>query len=194
MAYDNPENLFQVYLNSADAVRKSGNGTVCSFNLQSVLDQAPAAQDFAKESVCMIKVLYFTISQIAGTATYGWDAQGVSTVQIRLNNAYPNNIETNPITAANSRSVISSDIIGVVPVGNSTFTYSNQYYDNHWVSCGNPLRGEITITLTDQDATPITGALNEAGDNWNMVIQIYYPRGKDQPNNSVNLAHIQNFQ
>lgn len=194
MAYDNPENLFQVYLNSADAVRKTGNGTVCSFNLQSVLDQAPSAQDFAKESVCMIKVLYFTISQIASTATYGWDAQGVSTVQIRMNNAYPNNIETNPITTANSRSVMSSDIIGVVPVGNTTHTYSNQYYDNSWVSCGNPLRGEITITLTDQDATPITGALNEAGDNWNMLIQIYYPRGKDQPNNSVNLAHIQNFQ
>ena len=89
---------------------------------------------------------------------------------------------------------MSSDIIGVVPVGNTGFTYSNQYYDNNWVSCGNPLRGEITITLTDQDATPITGALNEAGDNWNMLIQIYYPRGDSQPNNYVNLAHIQNFQ
>ena len=194
MAYDNPENLFQVYLNSADAVRKTGNGTVCSFNLQSVLDQAPAAQDFAKESVCMIKVLYFTISQIASTATYGWDAQGISTVQIRMNNAYPNNIETNPITTANSRSVMSSDIIGVVPVSNTTYTYSNVDYDNHWVSCSNPLRGEITVSLTDQDATPITGALNEAGDNWNLLLQIYYPRGKDQPNNSINLAHIQNFQ
>ncbi len=191
---DNPENYFQVYLNSADAVRKTGNGTVCSFNLQSVLDQAPAAQDFAKESVCMIKVLYFTISQVAATATHGWDALGISTLHIRMTNAYPNNIETNPIAIANSRSVVSSDIIGVVPVANTDFTYSNQYYDNNWVSCGNPLRGEITITITDQDATPITSALNQGADNWNMLIQIYYPRGDSQPNNSVNLAHIQNFQ
>ena len=194
MALDNPENLFQVYLNSEDALRKTGNGTVCSYNLQSVLDQAPSAQDFSKETVCMIKVLYFTISQVAATATNGWTAQGVSTVQIRMTNAYPNNIETYPLEGQGTRPIITSNIIGVVPVGNTTYTYSNEYYDNSWVSCANPLRGETTITLTDQDAVPITGALNEVGDNWNMLIQIYYPRGDNQPNNSVNLAHIQNFQ
>ena len=112
MALDNPENLFQVYLNSEDALRKTGNGTVCSFNLQSVLDQAPSAQDFSKETVCMIKVLYFTISQVAATATNGWTAQGVSTVQIRMTNAYPNNIETYPLEGQGTRPIITSNIIG----------------------------------------------------------------------------------
>ena len=191
---DNPENYFQAYLNSNDALRKTNNGGVCSFNLQSVLDQAPSAQDFSKESVCMIKVLYFTVSQVAATATNGWTAQGVSTVQIRMTNAYPNNIETNPMEVQGSRPVISSNIIGVMPTGNADFTYSNQDYDNNWVSCSNPFVGETTVILTDQDGTIISGALNEATDNWNCLIQVYFPRGDAQPMSSFNLAHIQKYQ
>ena len=191
---DNPENFFQVYLNSADAVRKTGNGTVCDFNLQSVLDQAPTGQDFAKESYCMIKVLYFTISVQEDTASTGWKAQGVSTLQIRMNNQFPNNIETNPITIANSRAIVSSSIIGVIPVSNTDFSYSNVDYDNSFVSCSNPFRGNITITLTDQDAVPITGAMAAGGDNWNMLLQVYFPRTDNQPNNSVNLPNIIKYQ
>lgn len=187
---NNPENYFQVYLNSADALRKTGNGTVCDFNLQSVLDQAPTAQDFSKESFCQMKVSYFTISVKEDTAVSGWKAQGVSTVQIRMNSQFPNNIESNPITTANQRSIVSSNIIGVLPVSNTDFTYCNPQFDNNFVSCSNPFRGNITITLTDQDATPITGAMVSASDNWNILLQVYFPRTDNQPNNSINLANI----
>ena len=58
-----------------------------------------------------------------------------------------------------------SQVIGIVPVNSNKNTYSDSTsYDNEFVTSYNILKGDITITLKDQNGTALTG-LDGAGEH-----------------------------
>ena len=153
----------------------------CSFNLGSVLDQTPNAQNFQNETDCLIKVKYFSIER---TATEFKDAL-IQTVQIRSNITLPNTIESQFQTTG-IPNMGSSNILGVIPVGNTTYTYSDlQNNPNDWKCSSNPFRGQVEITITDSNGTQLN-ILNHK--NWYMVLCVYF--AKTDKINNFNMPKI----
>ena len=153
----------------------------CSFNLGSVLDQTPNAQNFQNETDCLIKVKYFSIER---TATEFKDAL-IQTVQIRSNVILPNTIESQFQTTG-IPNMGSSNILGVIPVGNTTYTYSDlQNNPNDWKCSSNPFRGQVEITITDSNGTQLN-ILNHK--NWYMVLCVYF--AKTDKINNFNMPKI----
>jgi len=153
----------------------------CSFNLGSVLDQTPNAQNFQNETDCLIKVKYFSVEQTAAEFT----TAVIQTVQIRSNILLPNTIESQFQTAG-IPNMGSSNILGVIPVGNTTYTYSDlQNNPNDWKCSSNPFRGQIEITITDSNGTPLTLLQSK---NWYMVLCVYF--SKTDKINNFNMPKI----
>ena len=153
----------------------------CSFNLGSVLDQTPNAQNFQNETDCLIKVKYFSIER---TATEFKDAL-IQTVQIRSNITLPNTIESQFQTTG-IPNMGSSNILGVIPVGNTTYTYSDlQNNPNDWKCSSNPFRGQVEINITDSNGTPLSILQSK---NWYMVLCVYF--AKTDKINNFNMPKI----
>lgn len=153
----------------------------CSFNLGSVLDQTPNAQNFQNETDCLIKVKYFSVERTAAEFT----TAVIQTVQIRSNIILPNTIESQFQTAG-IPNMGSSNILGVIPVGNTTYTYSDlQNNPNDWKCSSNPFRGQVDINITDSNGTPLTILQHK---NWYMVLCIYF--AKTDKINNFNMPKI----
>ena len=144
------------------------NNAVCIFDIGSVLDQTPHAQQFQDRSDCLMKLKYIAIERTAAEFTTAL----VSTVQFRTNVILPNSLESQ-VRGLGLPNMGTSDILGVVPVGNTTYTYSDlQNNPNDWVCAANPFRGQLNITLTDQDGTELSILQHK---DWNAVLCIYFP-------------------
>ena len=162
--------------NAGIAVPLTFSGTNASnktiFNIGTVLAQAPNAQELENAPVCLIKVKYFHIQRTSAQFT----TDEVSAVQIRLNNQYPNNIETRPQSSiSNTPNVQSSNIIGVLPTGDTSYTYSDfNSNPNDYVAIANPFRGQIQITLTNQNGTTLSNASTQ-DKKWSMMLCVYIP-------------------
>ena len=171
MEQSNPTNLFNVYLNARDSLGGiTTRSDICRFDIGSILSQAPNAEELENAGSCLIKVKYFTIQRTAAEFT----ADDVSTVQIRLINQYPNNIQSTG-QSTTRKNVISSNIIGVIGVGNTDFTYSDfQSNPNDYVAIANPFKNQIEIQLTDQDSD-LLGPGATANVEWSLWLCIYVP-------------------
>jgi len=171
MEQSNPTNLYNVFLNARDSLGGIAvRSDTCRFDIGSILSQAPNAEELENAGSCLIKVKYFTIERTVAQFT----ADDTSTVQIRLVNQYPNNIESTG-QSTKRKNVISSNIIGVVGVGNTDFTYSDfQSNPNDYVAIANPFKNQITIELTDQDGE-FLGTAATANVEWSLWLCIYVP-------------------
>ena len=153
----------------------STDNSNCNFNLGSVLDQTPNAQNFQNETDCLLKVKYFSVEQTAAEFTTAL----LQTIQIRSNVILPNTIESQFQTTG-ILNMGSSNILGIIPVGNTTYTYSDlQNNPNDWKCSSNPFKGQIEINITDSNGTPLTILQSK---NWYMVICVYFSK-TDKINN-----------
>lgn len=153
----------------------------CIFNIGSVLDQTPNAQELENETECLIKINYFNIERTSAEFT----TANVNIIQIRSNIILPNTVESQPAREGYNN-MGSSNILGVIPVGNTTFTYSDfQTNPNVYKSSANLFKGQIEINLTDQDGTPLTILQHK---EWYMIMCIYFP--KTNKINNLNMPKI----
>ena len=140
----------------------SNTSNKTTFNIGTVLAQAPNAQELENAPVCLIKDIIGSIK--------------CKQYQIRLNNQYPNNIETRPKSSiSNNPNIQSSNIIGVLPTGDTSYTYSDfNSNPNDYVAIANPFRGQIQITLTNQNGTTLSNASTQ-DKKWSMMLCVYIP-------------------
>lgn len=171
MEQQNPTNMFNVYLNANDSLGGiTTRSDDCRFDIGSILSQAPNAEELENAGTVLIKVKYFSIERSASQ----FQADGTSLVQIRLINQYPNNIESRP-QGVNYKNVVSSNIIGIIGVGNNAYTYSDyQSNPNDYVAIANPFKNQINIQLTDQDGD-LLGTAATANKDWHLWLCIYVP-------------------
>jgi len=160
----------------------SGNDRtdICRFDIGSVLSQAPNVEELENASSCLIKLKYLSIERTSAQFT----TDGTSTIQIRMINQYPNNIESRPV-AVGYKNVVSSNIIGIIATGNTSYTYSDLSTNpNDYVAIANPFKNQIEIRLTDQDGDLLgTGATRNK--DWNMCLTIYIPPQVDILNKNM---------
>tara|TARA_R110002020_G_scaffold474331_1_gene705345 strand:- start:3790 stop:4383 length:594 start_codon:yes stop_codon:yes gene_type:complete len=177
-------NHFQIYLNSADATTGAATPANMKFDIGSVLSQAPNIQNFQDCAYCKITLAYICIEQ----TTAHFQGVATSTLKVKLGNlTYPNNIETQTLTArdytgANRIAQVNSnfktsDVIGVVPVGNTNVVYCNNDYDNSPVVIQNPFSGSLNVLITDQDdLAPFT---LDGTTPVNMLLKVEFPQKTD---------------
>lgn len=172
MNYENDfTNEFSVYLNSAQALTGPTTPKNCIFSIGSVLNQAPNIQNFQNCAYCKITLKYFSVFQ---TATQ-FKADGVTTLLIKLATAQqPNSIESVSVAGGQNSNFITSNIIGVVPTGNSDATYSNGDYDNSPFVISNPFSGDLHIIITDESGDADTPTIT-ATDPWECILHIEFP-------------------
>ena len=172
MNYENDfTNEFSIYLNSAQALTGATTPKNCIFSIGSVLQQAPNIQNFQDCAYCKLTIKYFSVLQTAAQFT----TDGVSTLLIKLATAQqPNSLESISVVGGQNSNFITSNIIGVVPTGNSGSTYSNADYDNSSFVISNPFSGDFHIIITDESgvaATPTIGATEP----WEMIVNVEFP-------------------
>ncbi len=167
----NPTNLFNVFLNAVDALGGiATDSSVCRFDIGSILSQAPNAEELENAGTCLIKVKYFQIEK----TTDEFSASNIALVQIRLVNQYPNNIES-ATQSTKYKNTVSSNIIGVIGVGNPDYTYSDfQTNPNDYVAIANPFKNQIEIHLTDEAGDDL-GATFTANKKWSLHLCVYIP-------------------
>ena len=139
---------FQVYLNSADAL--NGTDTTphdMTFNLGSVYDTSPQLQRFADAPYCYVKVDYASIKDTLS---------GKGTVLIKMIKNLPNSLESASLSASNNLNLKSSNIIGVLPSGDSAFKSTTTSMDNTYVKCSNVFNGLTQIQLTDENGSALS--------------------------------------
>ncbi len=151
--------------------------SVCQFNVGSILNQAPNAQELESRTECLVKIKYFTVAKTREEFT----TDTVSTIQVRVINQYPNNIETQPQTGAYSN-IMTSNIIAVFSSGNTNYKYSDlQINPNDYVCVGNIFNGSLTINLTNEDGD----LLSLVDRDWNMFLCVYFP-----PTEKINMNNM----
>lgn len=177
-------NQFQIYLNSADATTGAATPANMKFDIGSVLAQAPNIQNFQDCAYCKITLAYFCVEQ----TTAHFQGVATSTLKVKLGNlAFPNNIETQALTARNyaganriaqvNSNFKTSDLIGVVPIANTNVVYCNNDYDNAPVVIQNPFSGVLNVLITDQDdLEPFT---LDATTPVNMLLKVEFPQKTD---------------
>jgi hypothetical protein len=159
--------------------RNSQSSDTCRFNVGSILSQAPNAQELENRSECLVKVKYFAIERTASEFT----TDLTSTIQVRIVNQYPNNIESRP-ESTGYNNMISSNIVGVFSTGNTDYQYSDlQTNPNDYVCVGNIFNGTLNINITDQDGDSFGSSLLDK--DWNMFLCVYFP--PTQKNNMNNM-------
>tara|TARA_R110000782_G_scaffold159179_1_gene251312 strand:- start:1364 stop:1924 length:561 start_codon:yes stop_codon:yes gene_type:complete len=181
MEQTNPTNLFNVFLNAADALGGiTTDSSVCRFDIGSILAQAPNAEELENAGTCLIKVKYFQIEKTSDE----FSAANIGLVQIRLVNQYPNNIES-ATQSTKYKNMISSNIIGVVGVGNPAYTYSDfQSNPNDYVAIANPFKNQIEIQLTNEGGASLGPAFT-ANKEWVLWLCVYVPPQVDILNKNM---------
>ena len=172
MNYENDfTNEFSIYLNSAQALNGATTPKNCIFSIGSVLNQAPNIQNFQDCAYCKLTIKYFSVLQTATQFT----ADGVSTLLIKLASAQqPNSIESVSVAGGQNSNFITSNIIGVVPTGNSGSTYSNADYDNSSFVISNPFSGDFAIQITDESGVAATPTITST-EPWEAIINVQFP-------------------
>jgi len=160
-------NIFQIYLNSADAIQGAATPQSTTFNIGSILQNAPNWERFENAPFCTITMEYFSIARTPAQFT----ADGVESILVNLNNNFPNNLRSQGLVAGQPFNFISSQIIGIVSTGNTANTYGNYNYSS--VISGNIFNGTTSITLIDQDYTAVPNLV--AGTPWHILLNVEFP-------------------
>ena len=174
-------NVFKIFLNSANAI----NGTdatpdLMTFNMGSVYENANQLQRFQDSDYCYVKVDYCSIEDALS---------GVVNVLINLNGvALPNSLSSKALSTTNFHNVATTQLIGLMPTGNTGFTYSSSTFDNTYTKVSNIFNGVKQFQLTDQDG----GALSlNASKLVELLLSVYYPTNPSHFNN--NPSKVDNF-
>jgi hypothetical protein len=163
------KNKFQVYINSADNTDGSSTKpTNLNYNLGSCWEQMPLLDLHTSKTYCYVRVAYFSMKY---TATQ-WTSDGTSTILININVPQPSGAETKALSQGYNRNTISSNIIGVIPTGNTNNSYSNNQYDNNWVCISNIFKGSVNIQLNRQDGELITAPTS--ANPYEMLLEVYF--------------------
>ena len=166
---------YEVFLNSADAMSGASTPHSCVFNLGNVNDFVPNAHIYQHSNHCFVKVKYFSVEE---TKT-NFNTASTSTILIEMSGALPNSVRSSNISTANSKNMLQSNIIGIVPTSIDKNTYSSNTYDNDFVKCNNILNGNITINLKDQDQASLTLTASKA---WVMLLCIAFEKEPELKN------------
>ena len=157
---------FNIYLSSANASTGSTTPYECSFNVGDIYNFAPNIDKFADRDYCYVKVSNFSIKYSASTA----NTDDVSNILVTLNTALPNSA-TN--TLSGNGTLGQSNIIASIPTGATNYSYSNVDYDNEMVKSSNILKGQLLVTLLDQNASTLSGDIDNTNP-WSMTLCVYY--------------------
>tara|TARA_R110001592_G_scaffold77531_1_gene233315 strand:- start:3461 stop:4012 length:552 start_codon:yes stop_codon:yes gene_type:complete len=174
-------NVFKIMLNSANAI----NGTddtpnLMTFNMGSVYENANQLQRFQEADYCYVRVDYCSIEDAL---------TGVGNVLINLNGvALPNSLSSKVLSTTNFHNVATTQLIGLMPTGNTGFTYSSNTFDNSYTKVSNLFNGMKQFELTDQDGTAIT--LNSSKPV-ELLLSVYFPTNPTYFNN--NPSKVDNF-
>ena len=90
-------NLFNIYLSSADAQVGAADPEKCRFQIRSVLDLAPNALAYNDCAYCLVKMKYFAIKQTPAQ----FHTDDTQTILVKLTGQYPNNIASAIMVAGN---------------------------------------------------------------------------------------------
>ena len=161
------KNKFQIYINSADNLDSSTYINNLNFDIGSCWEAMPLLEQHANTTYCYVRVAYFSIKY---TSTE-WKADGTSTILIKINTPQPSGAETKSVSSGN-KNVISSNIIGVIPTGNTNNSYSDSNFENSWVCCSNIFKGSINIKLHRQDGSSITAI--SSSNPYEMVLEVMF--------------------
>lgn len=162
---------FNIYLVSAEAESGSTTPHQCSFNVGNIYNFAPDIQKYADHDCCYVKVSNFSIKYTAAAA----NTDGVSNILVSLNTALPNS-GTN--TSAGNGSLSQTGIIASIPTGAADYSYSNVDYDNEMIKSSNILKGQLLVTLLDQDGTTLSSDIG-SGNPWCMSLCVYFDKDND---------------
>jgi hypothetical protein len=161
---------FRIYLNSENAIDGSSSPADCSFNIGSVYENAPALQRYAEMPYCYVKVSYFSILKTPAS----FSSDNISTLLVKINCPQPNSIESKTLGAGYNKNITTSNILGVIPTGNTNSSYSNDQYDNSYTCISNIFKGDINITLCDQASDRLPSSKITSSNDWEMLLEIYF--------------------
>jgi hypothetical protein len=167
---------FNVILSSNRATIGSATPANCQYNMGTVYNNAPALQKYEQADSCFVKVANFSIKYSASTA----EVDDTSNILIKISSSLLNTLDNLNSTQPNLEN---SRIIGSIPTGASSYTYSNVDYDNDYVKVSNIFKGLLSIELTDQAGADLTDALSSSNP-YTLELSVMYEDNED--NNNIN--------
>jgi len=170
-------NMFNILLRSANS-ENANTPQSCNFNLGSVLQNAPNLINFQNQSYCKIKVRHFTIN---ATSAANQPLEDIGAVEIRINTPNPNTLQT--AASSDSYQIVSSSLIGIVATGDTSFTRTNDYYDNDYFCSGNPFQGAINISLHDASSGAVIAGLTQAHP-YSLLLEVSYDNNPARVNDN----------
>lgn len=157
---------FSIYLSSASATLGSTTPHQCTFNVGDIYNFAPNAEKFADRDYCYVKVSNFSIKYTASQA----NTDDNSALLVTLNTALPNSA-TN--VATGNGTLAQTGIIATVPLGSANYSYANVDYDNDMIKSSNILKGQLVVTLLNQEGASVSGDLGSSNP-WSLLLCVYY--------------------
>jgi hypothetical protein len=176
------QNYYYLYINSDDNNTGNVNCKNINFNMDSILQSAPNRQYIENQAYCYVRLCYFAMDIAPDNVNIGT----TTTIQLRVGGVnFPNTFETSPLSTTNHHNLGTSNILGIIPTGrqdatdfNNLYLYSNLDYDNTFVVMGNIFKGQLNLTLTDQDGTVLADTLTN-NKSYNIKLELYFPEDKE---------------
>jgi len=176
------QNYYYLYINSDDNNTGNVNCKNINFNMDSILQSAPNRQYIENQAYCYVRLCYFAMDIAPDNTNIGT----TTTIQLRVGGVnFPNTFETSALSSTNGFNLGSSNILGIIPTGrqdatdfNNLYLYSNLDYDNTFVVMGNIFKGQLNLTLTDQDGTVLADTLTN-NKSYNIKLELYFPEDKE---------------
>jgi len=176
------QNYYYLYINSDDNNTGNVNCKNINFNMDSILQSAPNRQYIENQAYCYVRLCYFAMDIAPDNVNIGT----TTTIQLRVGGVnFPNTFETSPLSTTNHHNLGTSNILGIIPTGrqdatdfNNLYLYSNLDYDNTFVGMGNIFKGQLNLTLTDQDGTVLADTLTN-NKSYNIKLELYFPEDKE---------------
>jgi len=176
------QNYYYLYINSDDNNIGATNCKNINFNMDSILQSAPNRQYIENQAYCYVRLCYFAMDIAPDNANIGT----TTTIQLRVGGVnFPNTFETSALSSTNGFNLGSSNILGIIPTGrqdatdfNNLYLYSNVDYDNTFIVMGNIFKGQLNLTLTDQDGTVLADTLTN-NKSYNIKLELYFPEDKE---------------
>jgi len=148
---------FQIYLRSTQAIIGSASPHLCTFDLSSIIPNINVDR-------CNVRVSYFDVA-VTSTA---WKTAGVSTIMIKLSNAFTKNA----YETTDSGVLANSSLVGVFNTGNVNNVGNSQVSNLQFISVGNIFSGICTVQLLDQNGDSLASDLNSSAKSWNLVLDV----------------------
>ena len=176
------QNYYYLYINSDDNNTGNVNCKNINFNMDSILQSAPNRQYIENQAYCYVRLCYFAMDIAPDNVNIGT----TTTIQLRVGGVnFPNTFETSPLSTTNHHNLGTSNILGIIPTGrqdatdfNNLYLYSNLDYDNTFVVMGNIFKGQLNLTLTDQDGSVLADTLTN-NKSYNIKLELYFPEDKE---------------